>query len=94
MLKQNTQLCCGSAENDLSCHLSTNNSMMRYNKRINSQFFTVTFFVDGDASSTSGNKYAQMFVSDIDYVKVYPLIMKSECTHDLHMFCQENGLVV
>ena len=94
MLKQNTQLCCGSAENDLSCHLSTNDSMLRYNKRINSQFFTVTFFVDGDATSTSGNKCAQMFVSDIEYVKVFPLIMKSECTHDLHMFYKENGLVV
>ena len=73
MLKQNTQLCCGSAENDLSCQLSTNDSMLRYNKRINSQFFTVTFFVDCDATSTSGNKYAQMFVNDIDYVKVYPI---------------------
>ena len=93
MLKQNTQLCCGSAENDLSCHFSTHDSMLRY-KRINSQFFTVTFFVDGDATSTSGNKCAQMFVSDIEYVKVYPRIMKSECNHDLHMFCKENGLVV
>ena len=65
MLKQNTQLCCGSVENDLSCHFSTNDSMLRY-KRINSQFLTVTFFVDGDATSTSGNKCAQIFASDID----------------------------
>ena len=64
MLKQNTQLCCGSAENDLSCHFSTNDSMLRY-KRINSQFLTVTFFVDGNATSTSGNKCAQIFDSDI-----------------------------
>ena len=64
MLKQNTQLCCGSAENDLSCHFSTNDSMLRY-KRINSQFLTGTFFVDGDATSTSGNKCAQIFDSDI-----------------------------
>ena len=44
MLKQNTQLCCGSAENDLSCHFSTHDSMLWY-KRINSQFLTGTFFV-------------------------------------------------
>ena len=74
--------------------ISTNDSILRYNKRINSQFFTVIFFVDGDATSTSGNKCAQIFVSDIDYVKVYSMIMKSECNHDLHMFCKMNGLVV
>ena len=94
MLKQNTQLSCGSAENDLSCHLSTNDSMLRYSKRINSQYFTVTFFVDGDATSTSGNKCAQIFASDIDYVKVYPMIMKSECIHDLHMFCNEISILM
>ena len=44
MLKHNTQLCCGSVENDLSCHLSTNDSMLRY-KRINSQFLTGTFLL-------------------------------------------------
>jgi hypothetical protein len=43
-LKQTTQLCRQGADNDLSRQFSTNDRMLRY-KRIESQFFTDTFFV-------------------------------------------------
>ena len=90
-LKQNTQLCRGGADNDLSRHFSTNDRMLRY-KRINSQFFTDTFFVGGDATSTRGNKCAQIFVSDKGYVKVYPMKSKGDFINALRMFCKEIGV--
>ena len=65
--------------------------MLRY-KRINSQFFTDTFFVGGDATSTRGNKCAQIFVSDKGYVKVYPMKWKGDFINALWMFCKKTGV--
>ena len=90
-LKQNTQLYRRGGHNDLSRHFSTNDRMLRYS-RIDSQFYTDTFFVDKDASSTRGNKCAQLFVSDKGFVAIYPMKNKGEFYDALHMFCKEIGV--
>jgi hypothetical protein len=62
-LNQTTQLYRRGADTELSRRYSTNDQMLRY-KRINSQFFTDTFFVTEKGKSTCGNTCAQLFVSD------------------------------
>ena len=65
--------------------------MLRY-RRINSFFFTDTFFAKGDAKSSRGNTCMQLFVSDKGYVAVYPMTTKSKFKDCLHLFCKEVGV--
>ena len=71
-LNQTTQLYRKGEDNALSCQFSTNDRMLRY-KRIESQFYTDTFFVTGKGKSTRGNTCAQLFVSDKGFVAIYPM---------------------
>jgi hypothetical protein len=64
-----TQLSQHEADASLSRNYSTNDRMLRY-KRINSHFFTDTFFVTKKAKSQWGNNCMQLFVSDKGYVYV------------------------
>ena len=91
VIAQNTHLNRQGADNDLSRQLSTNDRMLRY-KRINSQFFTDTFFVTGKGKSTRGNKCAQIFVSDKGFVVIYPMQSKGDFPTALHQFCKEVGV--
>ena len=61
--------------------------MLRY-KRINSQFFTDTFF----GKSTRGNTCAQLFVSDKGFVAIYPMKSKADYPQALHLFLKEVGV--
>lgn len=90
-IKQNTHLFRQGADNDLSRQYSTNDRMLRY-KRIESQFFTDTFFVTKKGKSTRGNTCAQIFVSDKGYVSIYPMSSKSQFPDALQMFCKEVGV--
>ena len=92
-LNQTTQLNRQGGDNSLSRHFSTNDRMLRY-KRINSQFFTDTFFVTAKGKSLRGNKCAQMFVSDKGYVAIYPMETKGSFKDSLHQFCKEIGVPV
>ena len=92
-LDQTTQLNRTGGDNDLSRQFSTNDRMLRY-KRINSQFFTDTFFVTAKGKSTRGNTCAQLFVSDKGYVAIYPMKSKGEFKDALHLFCKEVGVPV
>ena len=65
--------------------------MLRY-KRIQSQFFTDTFFVTKTAKSSRGHTCAQIFVSDKSFVEVYLMRSKSEFGDALNMFCKEVGV--
>ena len=56
ILDQSTQLCRHGANNSLSRQYSTNDRMIRY-KRIESTFFTDTFFVTGKGKSTRNNTF-------------------------------------
>lgn len=90
-IKQTTQLCRRGEHNDLSRHYSTNDRMLRY-KRIQSQFFSDTFFVAKDAKSTRGYTCAQIFVSDKGFVAIYPMKSKGDFIHALKLFCKEIGV--
>ena len=90
-LQQSTQLKRQGADNALSRRFATNDRMLRY-KRINSVFFTDTFFVTAAGKSTRGNKCAQLFVSDKGYVALYPMKSKLEFPSALKQFCKEVGV--
>ena len=91
VLAQTTHLNRQGADNDLSRHFSTNDRMLR-NKRINSQFFTDTFFVTAKGESTRGNKSAQIFVSDKGFVAIYLMKSKGNFIDALKLFCKEVGV--
>ncbi len=91
-LDNNTHLNKQSGDNSLSRHYTTNDRMLRY-KRINSLFYTDTFFAKGDAKSCPrGNTCMQIFVSDKGFVSVYPMRKKSQFKDCLHLFCKEIGV--
>ena len=90
-LDQTTQYCRHGADNSLSRQYSTNDRMLRY-RRINSMFFTDTFFVTKKGKSTRGNTCAQMFVSDKGFVAIYPMPSKSSFLDALKLFCKDIGV--
>ena len=90
-INQTTQLYRKGADNDLSRQFSTNDRMLRY-KRIDSQFFTDTFFVTEKGKSTRGNTCAQLFVSDKGFVAIYPMKSKGDYKEALHKFCKDVGV--
>ena len=92
-IHQNTHLKRQGANNDLSRQFSTNDRMLRY-KRIESQFFTDTFFVTAKGKSSRGNTCAQIFVSDKGFVAIYPMESKGDFLNALHQFCKEVGVPV
>ena len=91
-LNSNTHLQRQSGDSSLSRQFSTNDRMLRY-KRINSLFYTDTFFATKSARSRPrGNNCMQIFVSDKGFVAVYPMKSKSDFKDCLHMFCKEIGV--
>ena len=92
-LQQTTNLSRQGADNDLSRQNSTNDRMLRY-KRIDSTFFTDTFFVTAKGKSTRSNTSAQIFVSDKGLVAIYPMRSKGDFPDALKMFCKEIGVPV
>ena len=81
-----------STDTSLSRHYSTNDRMLRY-KRINSLFYTDTFFVTASGKSRPrGNTCMQLFVSDKGFIAVYPMQRKSQFQDVLHLFCKEIGV--
>ena len=92
-IQQNTHLNRRSASNDLSKQFSTNDRMLRY-RRIQSQFFTDTFFVTKQGKSIRGYTCGQVFVSDKGYLAIYLMKSKSEFYDALHLFCKEVGVPI
>ena len=70
---------------------STNDKMLRY-KRICSHFFMDTFQVTAKAVSERRNKYMQLFVSDIGYMYVHPMKVKTEIINAVKAFAKEIGV--
>ena len=91
VLDQSTQLCRKGGNNTLSRHYDTNDRMLRY-RRLNSMFFTDTFFVTKVGKSSRGNTCAQLFVSDKGYVQLYPMKSKGDFHHALKQFCKDVGV--
>ena len=90
-IDQSTQLCRRGKDNPLSKHYSTNDRMLRY-RRLNSMFFTDTFFATKGAKSTRKNTCAQLFVSDKGYVAIYPMKSKGDYPKALKLFCKDVGV--
>ena len=90
-LEQNTILYNRPAANDLSRRAMNSDRRTRY-KRIRSNFFTDTFFVDKKATTKEGFNCMQLFVSDKGFVAVYPMKSKSEFPKALKLFCKEVGV--
>jgi len=65
--------------------------MLRY-KRINTHFFTDTFFVTRRATSSRGHTCMQLFVSDKGFVFVVPMKSKGEFLDAFKMFTKEIGV--
>ena len=65
--------------------------MLRY-KRIRSNFFTDTFFVTSKGISSRGNKSAQLFISYMGFVAIYPMKSKREFSLALKQFCKDVGV--
>ena len=84
-----TQLNRQSIDASLSRRFNTNDWMLRY-KRIDSLFFTDTFF-SKKVVSKRGFSMMQLFVSDKGFVKVYGMKSQTEFPNALRMFCKEVG---
>ena len=69
----------------------TNDRMLRY-KRIRSHFFMDTFSVTAKATSQRGNRYMQLFVSDVGYMYVHPMKEKAEIVDAVKAFAKEIGV--
>ena len=93
VLEQSTCLQRVGHPNSLSRRLPTNDRMLRY-RRIDSNFFTDTFFATAKGKSSRGHTCAQLFVSDKGYLSIYFMKSKSEFKDALHLFCKEVGVPV
>ena len=85
-----TQLNRQSVDSSLSRNFGTPDRMLRY-KRLKSTFFTDTLYATGKAKSTRGNTCAQLFVSDKDYVAVYPMRDTKSYLYSLKAFAKDVG---
>ena len=90
-IDENTQLQRPHGGSTLSRRLPTSDRRTRY-KRINSQFYTDTMFVDKRAKSSGGHTMMQLFVSDKGYISVYPMVRKGDFLDVLKLFCKEVGV--
>ena len=90
-LKQSSQVQHQGSGNALSRHFSTNDRMLRY-RRLDSMFYTNTFFVTKAGKSTRGFTCAQLFVTDKGYVALYPMKTKGDFHLALKQFCKDVGV--
>merc|ERR1711983_656420 len=88
-LEVTSQLNKRSIDASLSRRFSTNDRMLRY-KRIESLFYTDTFF-SSKVVSKRGFSMMQLFVSDKGFVKVYGMRSQTEFIDALRLFCKEVG---
>ena len=78
-----------SVDASLLRRFETNDCMLRY-KRIDSLFYTDTFF-SKKVVSKRGYSMMQLFVSDKGFVKVYGMKSQTEFANALKLFCKEVG---
>ena len=88
-LEQSTILMRKGTSSTLSRRFPTNDRMLRY-RRLNSHFFTDTFF--SKSKSIRGFTCAQLFVSDKGFIAIYFMTRKGQFREALHMFCKEVGV--
>ena len=84
-----TQLNKQDADASLARRFGTNDRMLRY-RRINSLFYTDTFY-SKKVISKRGYSMMQLFVSDKGFVKVYGIKSERQFSDALKLFCKEVG---
>ena len=89
-LAMTTQLIQQSPNSTLSRSAGTNDRAVRYRK-LRSKFFTDTMFATKKARSLRGNTCCQVFVSDCDFLSLYPMQQESEYPLALKLFAKEVG---
>ena len=89
-LKVTTQLNHQDADSNLSRRFGSNDRMLRY-RRINSLFYSDTFFTKPKLVSVRGFSCMQLFVSDKGYMKVYGMKSAKDFPQALKLFCKEVG---
>jgi hypothetical protein len=77
-------------DSSLSRNARTNDRAVRY-RRISSKFFTDTLFATKMAKSLRGNTCAQIFVSDKDFIALYPMKKEAEYFLALQEFSKDVG---
>ncbi len=85
-----TQLIQQSPNSTLSRSAGTNDRAVWYRK-LRSKFFTDTMFATKKAKSLRGNTCCQVFVSDCDFLSLYPMQQESEYPLTLKLFAKEVG---
>mmetsp|Transcript_10819 Transcript_10819/g.15255 ORF Transcript_10819/g.15255 Transcript_10819/m.15255 type:complete len:529 (+) Transcript_10819:911-2497(+) len=90
-LDQSTILMRKGSMNALSKRFPTNDRMLRY-RRLNSHFFTDTFF--SKVKSLRGFTCAQVYVSDKGFLDIYLMKRRGEFKQSLHQFCKETGVLI
>ena len=90
-LEVTTQLNQQDADSNLSRRFGTNDRMLRY-RRINSLFYSDTFFTKPKLVSVRGFSCMQLFVSDKGFMKVYGMKSAKEFPQALKLFCKEVGV--
>jgi hypothetical protein len=85
-----TQLIKQSPDSSLARSAGTNDRAVRYRK-LRSKFFTDTMFATKKAKSLRGNTCCQVFVSDNDFLALYPMRQESEYPLALKQFAKEVG---
>lgn len=86
-----SQLIRQDANSKLSRNFVTNDRQARY-RRLDSVFFSDTFFVTSKAKSSRGNIGAQLYVSDKGFVAVYPVKKEADFMDTLKLFAKEVGV--
>mmetsp|Transcript_12713 Transcript_12713/g.18113 ORF Transcript_12713/g.18113 Transcript_12713/m.18113 type:complete len:240 (+) Transcript_12713:2517-3236(+) len=90
-LDQSTILLRKGSSNPLSRCFPTNDRMLRY-QRINSYFFTDTFFATKITKTLQGFTCSQLFVSDKGLLAIYHMKTKVDFPKALKLFCKEVGV--
>jgi hypothetical protein len=89
-LAMTTQLIQQSPNSTLSRSAGTNDRAVSYRK-LKSKFFTDTMFATKKARSLRGNTCCQVFVSNCDFISLYPMQQESEYPLALKQFAKEVG---
>lgn len=88
-LKSTTQEFIRNSLHPIERRYRTKNAMLRYN-RLSCQIYSDTFFAN--CSSLTGNKCAQLFVTDFGYLKFTAMKNKSEAGFALQELIREVGI--
>ncbi len=89
-LSVTTQLICRTGDSSLSCNVGTNNWAVLY-CCLKSYFYTDTLYATKRVKSTRGNTCAQIFVSDKNFVALYPMRDMKSYIFALKEFAKDIG---